>query len=126
LITGNPQDKAYVENRNMILISVVASYAESVIAEKEEAVIVTGFRDEFQDTSPKFVDAINCVFEILDNKVRVEAPIVLFTDKGELIKSHEKYRKILDRTWSCYTQVDGKPCHKCEACIDRQEALESI
>lgn len=30
LITGNNQANAYVENRNMILISVVASYAESV------------------------------------------------------------------------------------------------
>lgn len=126
LITGNSQADAYVENRNMILISVVASYAESVITEQEEAVIITGFRDEFEDTSPAFRDAINHVFKILHNRVRVETPIIDFKDKRRLVKKHEKYLKFLNLTWSCYTPVDGEPCGICEACTSRQRALKTV
>jgi len=125
LITGDRKASDYVENRNMILISIVASYAESVKRDDEEAIVVTGFRNEWEDTSPKFVDAINDVFKVLKTGVRVEAPVIQFRDKNELLKAHEKYREFFDLTWSCYTPINGKPCGNCSACISRQEALES-
>ena len=125
LITGNRGASDYVENRNMILISIVASYAESVKRGDEQAVIVTGFRNEWEDTSPKFVDAMNGVFKVLKTGVRVEAPVIQFKDKNELLKAHEKYRQFFDLTWSCYTPLNGKPCGNCSACILRQKALES-
>ena len=123
LITGNRKASDYIENRNMILISVVASYAESVITENQEAVIVTGFRHEWEDTSPEFVDAINSVFKVLNNRVRLEAPVIKFRDKKMLLKVHEKYRQFFDLTWSCYTPANGKPCGTCSACTSRKEAL---
>lgn len=124
LMTGNRKASDYVENRNMILISTVASYAESVKGDSEEAVIVTGFRNEWEDTSPEFVDAINNVFKVLKTGVRVEAPIIQFRDKNELLKAHKEYRPFFDLTWSCYTPINGQPCGNCSACTLRKEALE--
>ena len=125
LLTGNSKASAYVENRNMILISVVASYAESMIRGKEEAVIATGFRHEWEDTSPEFVNAINNVFKVLNNRVRVEAPVIQFKNKKKLVREHEKYKQFFDLTWSCYMPANGKPCGICDACTNRKEALKS-
>jgi len=122
LITGN-EESPYLENRNMILLSIIASFAEEKINEKEKAIIITGFRGGYEDTSQSFVEAINNVFNVLSLRVRVEAPIINYENKALLLKEHSKYSEFWDLTWSCYKPVEGNPCGKCPACKDRAKAL---
>jgi len=55
LIKGDKSGVAEVENRNMVLVSIAASYAKSLTPHNERAVIITGFRNEFYDTRTEFV-----------------------------------------------------------------------
>jgi 7-cyano-7-deazaguanine synthase len=129
LIIGNVGKDPYVENRNMILISAAASYAESQIEESQQGIIITGFRDEYSDTRREFVSSLNSIFKILlaekRKTIRIEAPIIDYgpTGKGRLLFDFQKYKEIIDLTWSCYEPEDGKPCKKCQACTGRKDAL---
>jgi len=129
LIIGNSGEDPYVENRNMILVSTAASYVESQIKEFEYGGIITGFRDEYPDTKREFVASLNHLFRILlaDTKktIRIEIPIMKYgpAGKGKLLSDFEKYREIINLTWSCYEPKSGKPCGKCQACTGRKFAF---
>lgn len=129
LILGNSGEDPYVENRNLVLISTAASYAESQIEKSQQGIIVTGFRDEYSDTRREFVASLNCLFKILlDGKkkaIRIEAPIIEYGSrgKGKLLSDFQKYKEIICLTWSCYEPEDGKPCKKCQACTGRKDAF---
>lgn len=129
LLIENPRGAHYVESRNLVLLSVMASFVESSIRKSEEATIVTGFRDEFSDTKREFVQLMNCVlsFLLIDKrkKIRVEAPIINYGPSGkkEMVEDFRKFNDILKLTWSCYYPKNGKPCSKCRACTDRKVAF---
>jgi 7-cyano-7-deazaguanine synthase len=129
IFTGSSKSSPYVENRNLILLSVAASFVESQIGNSDEGIIVTGFRDEYPDTQREFVALLNCLLSFLVSKtkktIRVEAPIIGYGPDGKarMIRDFEKYLAIIKLTWSCYFPKNGKPCQKCEACRDRKESL---
>jgi len=129
LITGNLAESPYVENRNLILLSIAASFVESQIEESDEGIIVTGFRDEYPDTKREFVAFMNCLLAFLlhesKKSIKIEAPIIDYGPDGKrkMIKDFQRYNDIIRLTWSCYNPVDGNPCLKCEACVDRKQAL---
>ena len=129
LIAENQKGTHYVENRNLILLSVIASFAESFTRKSEEAIIVTGFRDEFPDTKREFVQLMNCILSFfLRDKgkvIRVEAPIIDYGPRGKkkMVADFRKFKDILKLTWSCYYPKEDEPCHKCRACTDRKEAF---
>lgn len=129
IITGNSASSPYAENRNLILLSVAASFVESQIGNSDEGTIVTGFRDEYPDTQREFVALLNCLLSFLLSKtkktIRVEAPVIGYGPDGKarMIKDFEKYLDIIKSTWSCYIPRNGKQCHRCEACRDRKESL---
>lgn len=123
LITGTLENTPYLENRNMILISIIASFAETKITEKEKAIIITGFRGGYNDTNQVFVDSMNNLFKNMGTRVEVSAPIINYRKKTPLLKDHAKYRDFFSLTWSCYTPKDNKPCGVCSACRDREKAL---
>lgn len=129
LITGKLDANPYVENRNMILISVASSFVESRINEHERGTIITGFRDEWPDTQREFVTLMNRLLKFLLSDKRkiitVEAPIINFGPQGKakMVAAFQRYKEILDLTWSCYNPTGGKPCQKCKACRDRKQAF---
>jgi len=130
IITGNSADSPYIESRNLILLSVAASFVESQIKDSDEGIIVTGFRDEIPDTQREFVALLNCLLAFLMSKtkktIRVEAPVIDYgpNGKAKMIKNFKEYQDIIESTWSCYIPENGKPCRKCEACRDRKQSLE--
>jgi 7-cyano-7-deazaguanine synthase len=130
LITGNSGRNPYLENRNMVLLSIAASYVESQIEESQEGIIVTGFRDEFPDTKREFVGLMNCLFSFLlkdrGKTVTIEAPVIEYGPDGKsrLLEDFKNFKEIIDLTWSCYDPKDGKPCRTCGACTDRKQAFE--
>lgn len=132
LITGNLAGNPYIENRNMILLSVTASFVESQIKQSEEGIIVTGFRDEWPDTQREFVALLNCLLAFLlsetGKSIKIEAPIIDYgpNGKAKMVKDFRQYKDIIELTWSCYNpdSVTGEPCRICEACRDRKQAFE--
>lgn len=132
LITGNRDATNYVENRNMVLLSVITSFAESRIRKFEEAIVITGFRDEFADTKREFVQLVNCVLSFLlrdeEKLIRIEAPIIDYGPAGKkkMVEDYRKYKEIIKLTWSCYTPLEDQPCHICRACRGRKQAFKGV
>jgi len=129
LIKGGKSDVVEVENRNMVLISMVASYAKSLTPHNEKAIIVTGFRNEFYDTRRKFVKQMNRVFKSLEMRIIVDAPVVEYkgvVGKKKLIDEFKSkgYGDLIDMTWSCYTPENDCPCGECPACKKRDKATK--
>jgi len=129
LITGNASGDPYVENRNMILLSVAASFVETQIKQFDEGIIITGFRDEWEDTQRHFVGLINGILLFLlskkEKRIKIEAPITDYGPYGKtkMVKDFQRYMDIIRLTWSCYTPVKGEPCGRCEACKQRTKAF---
>jgi len=132
LIEGNIGNEPYLENRNMVLLSLASSYVESQIKESEEGIIVTGFRDEFSDTKKEFVNLLNdlLVFLLKGTKksIIVEAPAVGYGPWGKkrMLEDFRHFKEIIDLTWSCYEPNEGKPCLHCDACRDRKQAFHEV
>lgn len=117
-VQGEPQNNQYVPNRNMMMLSIAASYAEAIGAE----VIFTGFQstDEYAywDTTTQFRDAFNAVLcQNRMNSIRVEAPFVDM-NKSDIIRLGDRLGVPFDKTWTCYAGRD-KSCGKCPTCADR-------
>jgi queuosine biosynthesis protein QueC len=132
IMKGSVGQDPYLENRNMVLLSLAASYVESQIKEHEEGIIVTGFRNEFPDTQKEFVGLMNNLFAflLLEKKkiVSIETPIIDYGPRGKalLLKDFRKFKEIIDLTWSCYEPDNDKPCQRCEACTDRKQAFHEV
>lgn len=122
-VLGDPRPKTYVPNRNMILMSIAAAYAEVEGVD----VIVTGLQvhDEYNyhDTTQKFVNKINDVLsENRIIKIKIIAP---FSDLSklqeiQLLQSIDGNVDLLQHTLTCYNPTsDGKSCGKCPSCSER-------
>jgi 7-cyano-7-deazaguanine synthase len=132
LLIGNEGKNPYVENRNMVLLSIASSYVESQIRKSEDGIIVTGFRDEWPDTTGKFVSLLNALFAFLLQKekktITIQAPLIDYNlrDKAQMLEAFKNFRDIIDLTWSCYEPHGDEPCHKCRACTTRDEAFDQV
>lgn len=129
LIRGPQSDEPEVENRNMVLISIVASYARSRASANEKAIIITGFRDEFYDTRPAFLKRIDRVFKSMEMRIKTVAPVIGYkgvAGKKRLIDEFkaEGYGDLIDMTWSCYTPKNDRPCQECPACKRRDKVCK--
>jgi 7-cyano-7-deazaguanine synthase in queuosine biosynthesis len=127
LLQGNKSNNPEVENRNMVLVSTLASYAKSCIKSNEKAVIVTGFRDEFYDTSREFVEQLNNLFKSMNMSIALSAPAIEYkgdVGKKRLVDEYRRngYKDLIDMTWSCYEPFKKRPCRKCPACTKRDKA----
>jgi len=129
LITGKPKTDPYVENRNMILLSVASSFVESRVNKHEQGTIIAGFRNEWPDTQREFVALMNRVLKFLlsdkSKTITVETPIINYGPQGKakMVAEFQRYQNILDLTWSCYNPTEGRPCQKCIACKNRKQAF---
>jgi len=128
LIKGSRSELAEVENRNMVLISVVASYAKAFTPQNEKAVVITGFRNEFYDTRIEFARQLNRIFRVLEMQIQIDTPVIEYEGDGGKKKlvdifSSMGYADLINLTWSCYTPHGNQPCGKCPACQKRNKAI---
>lgn len=122
-ILGEPRPITYVPNRNMILMSVAAAYAEKIGAEY----IYSGFQatDEYgyHDTTKRFVDKINDVLsENRIIKIKVIAPFANLSKLDEIIILDQLDGSVdlLIHTLTCYNpDFNGNSCGKCPSCSER-------
>lgn len=126
-VLGDPRPKTYVPNRNMILLSIAAAYAEV----ENLSVIVTGLQihDQYgyHDTTERFVEKINSVLS--ENRIIKIKTIAPFSDLNKLeeiklLQALDGNTDLLKHTLTCYnpdysTLENVLSCGKCPSCSER-------
>lgn len=122
-VLGDPRPKTYVPNRNMILMSVAASFAE--VEGLDTIVMGLQIHDEYgyHDTTARFVNKVNSVLsENRIIKIRVIAPFSSLSKSEELkiLRELEGDLSLTAHTLTCYNPNDkGESCGRCPSCAER-------
>lgn len=111
-----------VPNRNMVLISMAASYA---LCHGGTAVSWAANADDseiYPDCRGEFMTHLNRALRICHTRrMEVHAPYIVRT-KRQVVEKGRELGVPFDETWSCYAGGD-EPCGVCGACKVRQEAM---
>lgn len=111
-----------VPNRNMVLISMAASYA---LSHGGTAVSWAANADDaavYPDCRPDFLTHLNRSLRCCHTRrMEVHAPYIVKT-KRQVVARGRELGVPFDETWSCYAG-DAEPCEKCGACECRKAAL---
>lgn len=119
----------YVPARNMVFLSVAASFAEAVGARDiyigVSEVDYSGYVDCREEFIKSMENTINqgtvCAVE-KGEKIKIHAPFIHKT-KAQEIKLGWELGVDFDDTWSCYNGGDA-PCGVCDSCLLRDKAFE--
>lgn len=125
-ILGDPTPVTYVPNRNMIMLSIAAAYAETVGAQ----VVLTGLQsqDEYSyfDTTPAFVAAMNAVTgQMRKDVIQYFAPFQGLSKSDEIsfMLELDGGVDLLKNTLTCYNPEGDVSCGKCPSCAERIQAF---
>jgi len=120
--TDRDQPPTYVPNRNMMLLSIAAAYAEAQgIA---EVFYGAQAQDEYGywDCTDDFLGRVNAVLELnRKTPVRVLAPF-MDRKKASLVTLGRELGVEFAHTWSCYRGGE-RPCGVCPTCVERRNAF---
>lgn len=129
-VLGDPQPVTYVANRNMLFMSIAASYAET----KGIDLILAGFQSNdtygYWDTTPAFLSKLNGVLgENRQANLRIICPFVDMNKKEEILAVLELDGNLdlFRTTLTCYNPTtDGKSCGTCPSCAERLAAFQKL
>lgn len=141
-VLGDPQPVTYVSNRNMILVSIAASFAET----RGFNVILAGFQSNdtygYWDTTPIFVEKLNSVLnENRQASIQLICPFVDLNKKEEIeaVLELDSDLNLFRTTLTCYNPStfipnDGNAsgsrrvisCGKCPSCSERLAAFKKL
>jgi 7-cyano-7-deazaguanine synthase len=112
-----------VPNRNMIMLSVAAGYAEArgipevfYAAHRNDATIYPDCREEFVEALGRAI-----LLATAWHPISLRAPFVNMT-KAEIVRLGLALGVPYELTWSCY-RGEEVPCRSCPTCIEREEAF---
>jgi len=122
-VLGDPRPKTYVPNRNMILMSIAAAYAET----RKVDTILCGLQvhDEYgyHDTTQRWVDKVNDLLsENRIIKIKLIAPFSTLSKVNELdiLRELDGSLDLTKHTITCYNPNDkGESCGVCPSCSER-------
>jgi len=110
-------------NRNMILLSIAAGYAQSIGAERVAYAAHSNDGVVYPDCRPEFVEAVG---EALcfgtGGKVQMFAPFISWC-KSDIVTFGRGLNVPFAKTYSCY-EGNELHCGTCPTCLDRQTAFE--
>lgn len=119
----------YVPARNMVFLSVAASYAEATKAQDifigVSQVDYSGYvdcRQEFIDSMEKAINQGTELAVEQKKPIMIHAPFINMT-KAEEIKIGLELGMNFADTWTCY-KGDDKACGVCDSCLLRLKAFE--
>lgn len=118
------QPPTYVPNRNMVLISIAAAYAESHGI--KDVFYGAQKQDEYGywDCTVDFLARMNNVLALnRRDAVTLHAPFVSWT-KSKVVSKGKELGVDYGHTWSCYRGND-EPCGVCPSCVEREKAIGS-
>ena len=126
-LQDNPRIATYVPFRNGLMLSMAASFADSLFKDEVELYIGVHSDDAaghaYADCSAQFVAAMSAAIRIgTYEKIHIVAPFLCQT-KAEVVKVGLELGVPYQLTWSCYEGGDV-PCGKCATCRDRARAFE--
>jgi len=116
------QPPTYVPNRNMMLLSMAAAYAEA--HEITDIYYGAQAHDEYGywDCTRPFLERINGVLALnRKSPVTVRAPFV-GDSKGEIVRKGLALGVDFAQTWSCYRGGE-EACGTCPTCVERLNAF---
>ena len=116
------QPATYVPNRNMVLLSLAAAYAEA--RGIRELFYGAQAQDEYGywDCTEDFVAKLNAVLRLNRRKaVRIRAPFATFR-KVDVLRMGLKLGVEFLHTWTCYRGAK-RACGNCPSCVERAGAF---
>jgi len=118
-VLGDAQPVNYVPFRNMMMLSIACSYAESVGAETVyHGSALVDSQAGYWDGSAEFLEQINHLTALnRKNRIKIEAPLINLSKK-EIIRLGLDNGVRFEETWTCYEGKD-KACGYCTACSSR-------
>ena len=126
-VKKNVRVETYVPFRNGLMLSMAASFADSLHNGSEVEIYIGIHKDDvainaYPDCSEDFIKAIGDAVEIgTYGKIKIVAPFINKT-KADIVKIGTELDVPYELTWSCYERGDV-PCGKCATCLDRAKAF---
>ncbi|MBQ7705931.1 MAG: 7-cyano-7-deazaguanine synthase QueC [Selenomonadaceae bacterium] len=126
-VKKNSRVATYVPFRNGLMLSMAASFADSLYNGAEVEIYIGVHQDDsavnaYPDCSAEFIKAIGDAVEIgTYGKIKIVAPFLGKT-KADVVRIGTSLAVPYEITWSCYERGD-KPCGHCATCIDRAKAF---
>jgi 7-cyano-7-deazaguanine synthase len=118
-VIGQAQTLAYVPNRNTVMLSIAAGYAESIGA--ETILYGAALADDtsgFWDCTGQYLDLFNSVLALnRKNTIQVQAPLIK-KSKKEIIQYGIDLSADFSKTLTCYNGGEIA-CGRCPACAAR-------
>lgn len=126
---GHYKDKTMratvVPNRNMIFLSLAIAQAVSLKFDRVAIAVHAGDHAIYPDCRPEFIRKMRAVAKIANYEaIDIYAPFLNMT-KRKIAILGQKLGVDYSKTWTCYKGL-VKPCGKCGACKEREEALDDI
>jgi 7-cyano-7-deazaguanine synthase len=115
---------SYVPFRNAHLLSIAASWAETIDARRIYIGAVAEDSSGYPDCRPEFYQAFERVIEVgtrPETVIQIMTPVIHLR-KAEIIKRGRELGAPLDLTWSCYRSED-RACGRCDSCALRLRAF---
>lgn len=122
-VLGDPQPKTYVPNRNMILLSIAAAFAE--VGGYDTIICGLQIHDLYGyfDTSQRFIDKLNLVLdENRKHKIQILSPFSNLSKLQELqlLQEMDGNIELTKSTYTCYKGASGlDQCGVCPSCAER-------
>lgn len=122
-VLGDPRPKTYVPNRNMILMSIAAAYAE--VNNVDTILCGLQVHDEYgyHDTTQRWVDKVNDLLsENRIIKIKLVAPFSKLSkyDELKILQELDNHLMLTTFTLTCYNPNDQfESCGKCPSCSER-------
>jgi 7-cyano-7-deazaguanine synthase len=128
----------YTPSRNLLfstIAAVIGEIAAMAVGMKEIRIGLgihkhTQYDRDYWDITPEFVNRLNHLLSLNDcMSIEMYAPYSDMT-KDEIVKDAVRLQVPYKKTWTCYNPTEAsntlskvfKPCLKCEACLERQNA----
>jgi 7-cyano-7-deazaguanine synthase len=122
---GHQVPITYVPFRNAHFLSVAASWAEVLGAEKIYIGAVQQDSSGYPDCRPEYYRAFNEVIRTgtKDGKIEIVTPLIQLR-KADIVQLGLELAAPFDLTWSCYSREDAA-CGVCESCALRLRAFQA-
>lgn len=121
----------YVPARNTIFLAYATAQAEIVGADEIYFGANALDSSPYPDCRPEFIRAFQSLLNVATQRgfegkgPKLVAPLVNW-DKVEIVRQAIRLQVPIEKTFSCYSPVDGKPCASCDACVLRHSALQKM
>ena len=116
------QPPTYVPNRNMVLLSLAAAYAEAHAV--HDVYYGAQAQDEYGywDCTTDFLERINTLLALNRKQlITIHAPFVS-KSKADVVRIGLELGVNYAETWTCYSGGD-QPCGRCPSCVERAQAF---